>query len=74
VQESKGTHSILEGGDYHIAHGGHDVRIVDVQSGRSGHEATAIDPDQNWQAVGRVLRIAVVDEVVRVRLFAIRVL
>jgi len=43
-------------------------------SGRSGHEATAIDPDQNWQAVGRILRIAVVDEVVRVRLFAIRVL
>jgi len=74
VQEPKGSHSILEGGHYHIAHGGHDIRIVDVQGGRSGHEATAIDPDQNRQSVGRVLRISVVDEMVSVRLFAIGVL
>lgn len=63
MQESKGTDTILKRGNDHIAHRGHYVRIVDIQRGRAGHKAAAIDPNQDGQSIGRVLWIAIVYQV-----------
>lgn len=74
MQEPKGAHAVLEGSHYHIANGGHNVRIVDVQGGGSGHKTASIDPNQNWEPVCGVLRISIVDQVVCIPLLSVGVL